>query len=197
MKKILFPYLQAQDSMVRCCIVLWDLQRGLIDKACLYQNTSQLRYVSQERAWHEANEWINLISRFTENYDFLLVLGHGQAHPRFWGLACSIGAALGVKSIGVAHSLLPYSRVTDFVGDLGYYGMQLYKLETRGEQTGFAVLRGELKKGFFYSIGWGVELEELEWIVQKIHRNHASLPFRNFARHAVKTYFSKDRSFSV
>ena len=177
MKKILFPYLQAQDSMVRCCIVLWDLQRGLIDKACLYQNTSQLRYVSQERAWHEANEWINLISRFTENYDFLLVLGHGQAHPRFWGLACSIGAALGVKSIGVAHSLLPYSRVTDFVGDLGYYGMQLYKLETRGEQTGFAVLRGELKKGFFIQLVGGLNWRSLNGLFKRYTGTMRRYPF--------------------
>ncbi len=196
MNRILFPYCQTREFVTRCCIVLWNLQRDSAEKICFHQNSPHMCYVPQKRAWHETNEWIDLITRFPTNYNYLVVLGHGQAHPFFWGLACSIGAVLGVKTIGVARNLLPHSEVTEFLYGMDYPGLQLHRLETKGRQTGYAVLRDGQKRGFYYSIGWRIDLNELEQVVQKIHRNHALLPFLSFARHALSECFSGSPLFS-
>ncbi len=196
MCKILFPYLQTRDRGARYCAVLWDLEENSFDKACLYQSTHQPHYVPQKRAKYETNEWVDLISRITVDYDYLMIPGHGQAHPLFWGLACSVGASLGAKSIGVARRLLPHNKVSEPIGSLGCPGLRIYGLETKGKQTGFMVRREAQKRGFYYSVGWRIGLKELRQIVEKIHRNHASPPFRDFARQSLKTYFLEDYSFS-
>ncbi|MEW6044535.1 MAG: endonuclease V [Thermoproteota archaeon] len=83
------------------------------------------------------------------NYDLLLVDGHGQLHPRKCGLACYLGLALDKPTIGVAKSLLCGKIKNDFV-------------LVDGKKLG-AVIR--TKKTLFVSVGHKISLKTAKDVV--------------------------------
>ena len=49
---------------------------------------------------------LDALNMLSEEYDLLLIDGHGQLHPTKCGLACNIGITVSKPTIGVAKSLL-------------------------------------------------------------------------------------------
>jgi deoxyribonuclease V len=54
----------------------------------------------------EAEPIFHTVNMLKDDYDLLLVDGHGQLHPRKCGLACYVGVTLDKPTIGVAKSRL-------------------------------------------------------------------------------------------
>ncbi len=79
-------------------------------------------------------------SMFEDMDAVLLIDGDGYMHPRRFGLASSVGYALGVPSIGVAKSLLIGKVINDLVVD-----------EETGEALGVVIRDG--KKAYYVSSG--------------------------------------------
>jgi deoxyribonuclease V len=63
-------------------------------------------YISGLLFLREAPPAMAALGSLKNNYDLLLVDGHGQLHPRKCGLACYLGLALDKPTIGVAKTLL-------------------------------------------------------------------------------------------
>lgn len=63
-------------------------------------------YIPGFLSFREAEPMKSAISNLIQDYDVLLVNGHGIAHPRGLGIASHIGVDLGVPSVGVAKGLL-------------------------------------------------------------------------------------------
>jgi deoxyribonuclease V len=63
---------------------------------------SKMPYVSSLLCFKEGPVVLKMLRRFAEDYDLLMVNGHGLAHPRRCGLATYLGIMLKKPVIGVA-----------------------------------------------------------------------------------------------
>lgn len=63
-------------------------------------------YVPGLFAFREGPIILKAVAKLKEDFDLLLVDGHGYAHPRRAGLACIVGLLLDKPTIGVAKRLL-------------------------------------------------------------------------------------------
>ena len=95
--------------------------------------------------------------------DLLICDGHGRAHPRRFGLACHVGVATGLPTLGVAKSILvgehrePAERRASRT-----------RLVHRGEVVGYALRTRSAVRPVFVSVGHRVDLpsalrEVLAW----------------------------------
>lgn len=57
---------------------------------------------------------VKAASKLRSSPNVFIVEGHGQAHPRRFGLACHVGVALNRPTIGVARNLLYGKQIEDF-----------------------------------------------------------------------------------
>jgi deoxyribonuclease V len=66
------------------------------------KSRSRMRYASSLLCFREGPVVLNTLRRFLQEYDLLLVNGHGLAHPRRCGLATYLGVLLKKPTVGVA-----------------------------------------------------------------------------------------------
>jgi deoxyribonuclease V len=85
--------------------------------------------------------------------DLILCDGHGLAHPRRFGLACHLGVALGIPTIGVAKSILVGTH-----GALGAARGATAPLVDKGETIGLALRTRTGTRPVYVSVGHRVSL---------------------------------------
>lgn len=85
--------------------------------------------------------------------DLLMVNGHGYAHPRRFGLACHIGALLGIPTIGIANRLL-----TGTPAQSGSPGDLFVPVMDGDEIIGMAVRTRAGQRPVFVSAGYRTDL---------------------------------------
>jgi deoxyribonuclease V len=85
--------------------------------------------------------------------DILLVNGHGYAHPERFGMACHVGAALDIPTIGIAAKTLCGSS-----GLLGSGAGSWTPVTDSGETIGAVVRTRDGKKPLFISGGFRTDL---------------------------------------
>ncbi|MFN3655393.1 MAG: endonuclease V [Candidatus Nitrosotenuis sp.] len=108
----------------------------------------------------EAPPALAALRSLKNNYELLMVDGHGQLHPRKCGLACYLGLALDKPTIGVAKNLLCGKIKNEFV-------------LVDGEILG-AVVR--TKKAVFVSVGHKISLKTAVNIVAEMIKPGQWLP---------------------
>ena len=126
---------------------------------------------------------LSALERLRGRPDLLLVDGHGLAHPRRFGLACYLGVASGIPTIGVAKSRLigEYEQPGPARGDWS-------RLMDGGEVIG-AVLRVQAGvRPVFVSVGNRVSLEAaIEYTLACSPRHRLAEPIRWAHRLAGET----------
>lgn len=108
----------------------------------------------------EAPPALAALGSLKNDYDLLMVDGHGQLHPRKCGLACYLGLALDKPAVGVAKNLLCGKIKNEFV-------------LVDGEILG-AVVR--TKKTVFVSVGHKISLKTAVNIVAEMIKPGQWLP---------------------
>lgn len=91
--------------------VVLDSRFEVLDKAVL-ETRVHFPYIPGYLAFREA-EPIKAVLKPLQDFDILIVNGHGVAHPRSFGLASHVGIELDKPTIGVAKRLLIGRRVSD------------------------------------------------------------------------------------
>ena len=111
-------------------------------------------YVPGLLAFREAPGLLEAVSLLGTPPDFVLVDGHGLAHPRRFGLACHFGVLTGLPTIGCAKSLLVGTH------DPPEQDRGAYAPLTEGDEVlGVALRTRESTRPVYVSIGHRVDLD--------------------------------------
>jgi len=82
------------------------MEKGQVVESVGTKSTVTHPYIPGLLMLREAEPIFQTIRALKNDYDLLLVDGHGQLHPRKCGLACYVGVTLDKPAIGVAKSRL-------------------------------------------------------------------------------------------
>lgn len=93
----------------------------------------------------------------------IIVDGHGTAHPRKFGVACWLGIALGMPTLGCAKETL-----VQFTGELGEPVGSTVPILVDGETAGFALRTASGVKPVFVSPGHQISLSNSVRVVLQL-----------------------------
>jgi deoxyribonuclease V len=110
-------------------------------------------YVPGLLGFREAPALLRCFRRLKHVPDAVLVDGHGQAHPRRFGVASHLGVILDVPTVGCAKSIL-----CGETGRLGERRGSVSPLVDRGEPVGCALWTRDGVKPVYVSVGHKIDL---------------------------------------
>ncbi len=131
----------------------FDARRGDLVESASFEGPVQTPYVPGFLSFREGPALVAAIAQLRRRPDILLCDGHGRAHPRRFGLACHLGLALDIPSIGVGKSLLVGKHRR-----LGPGRGSAVRLVHQAEVIGLAVRTRDGVKPIFVSVGHRVSL---------------------------------------
>ncbi len=145
--------------------VLWDVAAERVVTTNFATGEVSFPYVPGLLGFREARLLAQAILLLDHPFDLLMCDGHGIAHPRRFGLAVHLGAALNIPSIGIAKT--PFYGVGDWKtlphtrgAKTGIYDPTLSpSAGNKGELLGQAVCLGDGRKPVFVSVGYRTTLE--------------------------------------
>ena len=138
----------------------------VIDSACIIRKV-QYPYVPGLLFLRESEPILAVLKKLNDDYDALMVDGHGLLHPRRFGIACYIGVKIDKPTVGVGKSLLCGSIAERD-------GSQTVLLD--GEIVG-AVLKTK-SKPIYVSVGHKVSLQTAVRLVKDVIRQRIPEPLR-------------------
>jgi deoxyribonuclease V len=122
--------------------------------SCWVSRESPFPYLPGFFAFREGPAIVSAVAGLTRRPDLLLVDAHGRAHPRGAGMACHVGLALGIPTVGVAKRVLA-GTAEEPGPDRG----SVSPLRVLGEVTGMAVRTRSGSRPVFVSAGFAMDLE--------------------------------------
>lgn len=131
-------------------------------------------YIPGFLSFREAPVCLAALAALRRPPDLLLVDGQGRAHPRRFGIACHLGVATGISSIGVAKSVL-----TGRYGALGEARGSTAPLVSRRETIGMALRSRDGVTPLIVSVGNRITLPEaVTWTLRATGRYRLPEPSR-------------------
>ena len=119
-------------------------------------------YVPGLLSWRELPAALAALEQLPHAPDVLIADGQGRAHPRRFGLACHLGLAVDLPTLGCAKSILVgrYEGLADAAGSTA-------PLVDRGEVVGIALRTRTNVAPVFVSVGHRITLDEAVAIVRR------------------------------
>ena len=133
--------------------VLWSLAERRVVETAVASRPTLAPYRPGYLAWRELPAVLAALRRLRRRPDLVLVDGHGRAHPRRCGLACLLGLALELPTIGCGKSVL-----VGGCSGLGATRGSAAPLRDRGEVVGAAVRTRTGVRPVYVSVGHRVTL---------------------------------------
>ena len=144
-------------------------------------------YVPGALSFREAPVVLEALRQVRSRPDLLLCDGQGRAHPRRMGLACHVGLAADVPTVGCAKSLL----VGEPAGVLGQSRGSRVALLDGSERIGTVLRTRTGVKPVYVSVGHRVDLASAErWVLEAVPRFRLPEPAR--LAHKLVTRFKKE-----
>ncbi|HEY6756201.1 MAG TPA: endonuclease V [Nitrososphaera sp.] len=141
----------ASSNAAYCSAVIMDRNMQQLIESIDVQTSVKYPYVPGLLMLREAEPIFYTLNLLKNNYDLLLIDGHGLLHPRKCGLACYIGVTLDRPTIGVAKS-----RLCGTVRPDGF-------VELDGEILGYAI-----SKKLYISVGHRITLKTAVALVKEL-----------------------------
>lgn len=124
-------------------------------------------YVPGLLSWRELPPILTALKRLTVRPDLLMADGQGLAHPRRFGLACHLGLATGLPTLGCAKSILRGAH-----GPLPETKGAFTPLVYREQVVGNVVRSKDGVKPLYVSVGHLITLDEATDIVLRCCLKH-------------------------
>jgi deoxyribonuclease V len=119
-------------------------------------------YVPGLLSWRELPAAVAALEQLPDAPDVLIADGHGRSHPRRFGLACHLGLAVDLPTLGCAKSIL----VGRYEG-LGETAGSVAPLVDKGEVVAMALRTRNGVAPVFPSVGYRITLDEAVAIVRQ------------------------------
>ncbi len=139
---------------------------------------TRIPYMPGLLAFREAGPMISALLKLKGRFDAVMVNGHGMAHPRRFGIACHVGVALDIRSVGVAKKRLVGVEEDD-------------RLYLDGDEVARILKNGKLK--LYVSVGHRSTLDEAEELVSEMLEGKGLLPKPLQEAHNTATRASRSR----
>ena len=112
-------------------------------------------YIPGLLSWRELPPLLTALKRLTVRPDLLMADGQGLAHPRRFGLACHLGLATGLPTLGCAKSILrgDHAPLAEEKGTTA-------PLIWRGRVVGTVLRSKDRVKPLYVSVGHAITLDE-------------------------------------
>jgi deoxyribonuclease V len=170
----------ARAGLAHAVAVLWEVPRRAIVGTATASTAKRFPYVPGYLAWRELPATLLACDRLEHRPDLVLVDGQGRAHPRRCGLACLIGLALDLPTVGCAKNVL-VGGSPSLASERGAW----VPLVDRGEVVGNAVRTRNGVRPIYVSVGHRIDLERARRWVLATSRFRIPDPLR--AAHAAVT----------
>ena len=156
-----------RGNLARATVVVLRLPELAVVETVHGERTIDFPYVPGLLSWRELPPLLTALKRLTVRPDLLLADGQGIAHPRRFGLACHLGLATGLPTLGCAKSILrgehaPLSANKGATTPLVY----------REQIVGNVVRSKDGVKPLYVSVGHLVTLDEATEVVLRCCLKH-------------------------
>ena len=141
-----------KNDKAYCSAVILDKKSLSVIESKNSSCTVSAPYIPGLFMLREAKPILLTIKKIRDDFDVLLVDGHGVLHPRNCGLACYVGLKLDKPVIGVAKKLLCGEIQSDS------------KITLDGKILGYQIVN---KKSIYVSIGHRINLQTAKRIVKE------------------------------
>ena len=153
-------YAQGTDSLVAAAVLLDASSLAVLHKAVVRLQVA-FPYIPGLFSFRELPPLLKALEQLPQAPDLVICDGQGLAHPRRFGLACHLGVATGLATIGCAK--------TRFVGDYQDCGPtrgNTAELHDQGEVVGRVLRTQTGKNPVFVSVGHQVSLDTAcQWVL--------------------------------
>lgn len=168
-----------RGNLARATVVVLRFPELTVAETVHGEITIDFPYVPGLLSWRELPPLLTALKRLTVRPDLLMADGQGLAHPRRFGLACHLGLATGLPTLGCAKSILrgdhaPLPETKGAVAPLVF----------RGAVVGNAVRSKDRVKPLYVSVGHRVTLDEATEYVLRCSLKHR-LPEPNRLAHVA------------
>ena len=161
-----------RDDRGFAAAAVWDLESATVVSSSHASGKVDVSYVPGFLGFREGPIVVALARKISSLVDAFLVDGHGQVHPRRFGLACHVGLALQRPTIGVAKS--PFYGREEGMNIIGPDGELLGKMVETERRT------------LYVSVGNLIGLNHAVRIVRSCIINRDCVPLREAHLGAVK-----------
>lgn len=172
-------YSKEENRLVAAVAVL-DAQSLKLLQVESYAGEATFPYIPGLFSFRELPAVLAALQKLTTPPDLLVCDGQGLAHPRRFGLACHLGVATGIPTIGCAKT-----RLLGEYAPLGPNRGDFQDLLDAGEVIGRAVRTQPGKNPVFVSIGHKVSLETATAWVLRLAATYRQPETTRAADHAV------------
>jgi deoxyribonuclease V len=166
------------SPVLYAAVVVLDVDSLEVVEAASVRERARFPYVPGYLSFREIPPLLRAFQRLRTTPDLLLADGQGRAHPRRFGLACHLGVALDLPTIGCAKS-----RLVGTHREPGPRRGARTRLVDGGERIGLVLRTRAGVKPVYVSVGHRVSLETARaWVLRLAPRWRLPEPVR--AAHA-------------
>lgn len=145
---------EANNSITRAVIVVLSFPALELVEYQIARTPTNFPYIPGYLSFRECPALLEAFKQLKHTPDLLICDGQGIAHPRRFGVACHLGVATGIPSIGVAKSRLvgQHPAITPHKGTL-------QTLTDKGEIIGAVLCNRDNTKPLYISPGHKISLQ--------------------------------------
>ena len=164
----------SQDDKAMAAAVLMDRGTMEIKEKVTREVELTFPYIPGFLGFRESSAMISVLNCLKNDFDVIMINGHGILHPRGFGLASHVGVMMNAPTIGLAKRLIVGSHIED--------ASPVKPIIFRNDIVGAFI------NGYYVSIGHKISLITALKVVKETSIFKTPEPVRQAHIHATKTF---------